>query len=117
VQIGVSGTGGVGGGGTAGGGIVFGYSGESGFQFGTYQTAGGGGYGGVGGSGTIDLAFSGNTDINPLAGIAGTVGGSGGVVVVIGGEDNIMQGGSKPSYTFSLGYGGGTIVESHGFIT
>jgi hypothetical protein len=121
-QLGVSTTGGGGGGGTYGRGIVFVYSGESGFQFGTYDTYGAGGYGGAGGSATVDLTYSGNTNIHDLAGTAGTVGGS--VTLgpmagpTVGAEVNIMQG-TKPSYTVSpIGFGGGpSPVEAHGFVT
>lgn len=117
LQIGVSGTAGAGGGGTAGGGFVFGFSWENGFQFGTYEVAGGGGYGGVSASGVVDVTFSTNTDINDLSGLAGTVGGSGGEGISIGGEVNIPQGDADPSWTFSIGGGGGTPVELHGFVT
>jgi RHS repeat-associated protein len=118
IQIGFSGSGGAAAGGTAGAGIVFGYSRENGFQFGTYEVVGGGGYGGVGASGVIDLTWSPNTDICDLRGIAGTVGGSVGSPISVGGEVNIPQGDASPSYTISGGFGvGPTPFEIHGFIT
>ena len=119
LQLGFSGTGGAGGGGTAGGGIVLGYSRDSGFQFGTYKIGGGGGFGGVGGSVSLDATWSGNTDINQLSGIAGTVGGSVNVLPIVsaGGEVGFNEG-AHPSYTGSLGFGGGPVpFEQHGFVT
>ena len=117
LQIGLSGTAGAGAGVTAGTGIVFGFSWDNGFQFGTYEVFGGGGFGGVSGSGVVDITFSTNTDINDLSGLAGTVGGSGGEGISIGGEINIPEGTAAPSWTFSIGFGGGTPIEQHGFVT
>ena len=118
LQIGVSVGGGLGGGGTGGGGVVFGFSWENGFQFGTYEVAGGGGFAGAAGSGVIDISVSSNSDINDLSGNALTVGGSGGEGLSLGGEANFPQGGEAAnSYTFSFGVGGGTPLEGHAFVT
>ncbi|MFZ5994266.1 MAG: hypothetical protein ACOYU4_04705 [Thermodesulfobacteriota bacterium] len=119
LQIGWSVSGGAGGGGTYGKGIVFGYSKEKGFQWGTYKAFGGGGYGGAGGSLAVDITVSGNTDIRQLAGQGGSVGGSGQYGLATAGlEVNINQG-AEPSYTFSAGVGlpVGTFVEQHGYAT
>ncbi len=118
LQIGVSGSGGAGAGGTAGGGIVFGFSWENGFQFGTYDVVGSGGFGGVGGAGVIDITFSTNTDINDLLGLAGTVGGSG----TVGGGFPLEAKSISPSVMqhrhghLALAMGG-ALIEEHGFVT
>ena len=69
-------------------------------------------------SGVVDITFSTNTDINQLSGLAGTVGGSGGEGLSLGGEVNIPQGNASLSYTFSFGLGAGpSPIEMHGFVT
>ncbi len=117
LQIGVSGSAGAIGGGTAGAGIVFGFSWENGFQFGTYEVAGGGAFGSIAFSGVVDITFSTNNDINSLSGGAVTTGLSGGEGLSIGGEANLPMGDASPSWTFSFGGGGGVPFESHAFLT
>jgi len=116
-QIGVSTTGGAGAGATYGRGFVIGYSNENGLQFGTYDTVGAGGYGGVSGGASVNVSWSGNKNINDLSGIDATVGGSAAMGVDVGVEVGISRGGGKPSYTGSIGIGGGPVpVEMHGFV-
>jgi len=115
-QIGLNGTGGGGAGGTAEVGIIFGYSHESGFHIGSYQSVGGGGYGGVSGSVGLNLSFSKNTDINQLNGKSGSVGGSVDLGLSLGTGASFNQG-AQPSYSGSLGLGGGlTPIEEHGML-
>jgi len=119
LQLGWSVSGGAGAGGTYGKGFVFGYSCESGFQWGRYETVGAGGHGGAGGAGVIDITVSANTDINQLAGLGGSAGGSGQFGgVTFGAETNINEG-ARPSYTVGGGLGlpWGTPVEMHGYAT
>jgi len=118
LQIGFSGTAGAGGGVTSGGGIVLGFSWENGFQIGTYDVIGGGGYGSASFSGVGEISFSTNTDINDLSGGAVTSGGSAGEGISLGGEANIpMDTNAKPSWTLSVGGGGGIPFETHAFLT
>ena len=122
LQFGVSVNAGAGGGATSGFGFVIGFSWKNGFQFGTYDVVGAGGYAGVGGSAVIDFTFSGNKCIKQLEGTTGTVGGSGTVPFLslnVGGETNIPIDGNNAaySYTGSVGIGGGTPIEGHGFVT
>ena len=121
LQIGGSGTAGLGKGGTAGGGVVFGYSEEKGFQAGTYEVTGGGAYIGCSSSVVIDISISTNKDINDLSGSAVTIGGSTsipGTPISGGGEVNIQLSGAEPVYTASIGGGVGPVSwEYHSFIT
>lgn len=116
LQIGLNGTGGGGAGATYERGIAIGVSNWK-FQFGTYRTYGGGGYGGVGGSGSVNVSVSANQNINQLNGRSGSVGASADVGLSIGGGVSINEG-ARPSYSGSIGLGGGPApVEVHGFIT
>jgi hypothetical protein len=117
IQIGVSGSGGIGLGGTTGFGMAFSYSKEKGFQSGFYSTNGGGLSVGASISGMIDATVSNNDSICELRGGSIAPGGSLGEGLVGGGEVNIMLGDSKTSYTGSFGIGGGTPVEGHLFYT
>ena len=65
----------------------------------------------------VGVSVSGNNDINALRGRSGTAGASAGEGVSVGGSVSINEG-ARPSYTGSVGIGGGaTPVETHGFIT
>lgn len=80
--------------------------------------AGGGGFGGASFSGVVDVTFSTNTDINNLSGGAVTGGGSAGEGISVGGEVNVpMEANVAPSWTFSIGGGGGVPFETHAFLT
>jgi hypothetical protein len=118
LQVGFGGSGGAGAGGMALSGFVLGYSKKHGFQFGTFETLGGGGYGGISGSFTLlDVAWSKNDDICALSGNAGTIQASAGLGLSGTGEINFMQGAS-PSYSLSINFGPNlTFIEQHGFYT
>ena len=120
VQIGITFSGGGAVGGTVGIGIAIGYSKESGFSAGFYQTAGGGAEISAGGSVSGTMTISGAGAVDALAGTATTVGGSGGEGLVIGGESNIPANVSpieNSSASFSIGIGAGVPAEMHTFIT
>ena len=120
VQIGITFFGGGASGGMIGFGIAIGYSKDSGFTAGFYQTTGGGSEIGAGGSITGSITISGAGAISALEGTAITIGGSGGEGIVIGGEANIPTDISQienSSGTFSIGVGIGTPAEMHTFIT
>ncbi|MBI4684009.1 MAG: PKD domain-containing protein [Nitrospirae bacterium] len=121
-QIGFGGSAGAGGGGTAISGLVFGYSKECGFQFGTFETLGGGGYGGLSASLTLlELSFSKNKNISDLAGTTATLQQSFGYPAFpfsITTEENIPKDKkAEPSYSISLNFGKGpTFIEGHFFV-
>ncbi len=118
MQFGFSGTAGFLGGGAIGGGAVVGYSQEKGWQFGTYETVGGGAYVGAGAGVTFDVIWSRNKAIRDLQGAGVSTGGSGRIPIgpTIGGDVNISKNGSKPSFSFHAGVGAGTPLEAHGFL-
>ena len=121
LQIGAGGSAGAGKGATAISGFAISYSKDRSFEFGSFQTQGGGGYGGVSASFSfIDIAWSHNKSICDLSGSAGTVQTSVGHPLSpfsLTGEVNFMSG-VEPSYGFSVNFGKGkTWLEEHGFYT
>jgi RHS repeat-associated protein len=120
ISIGVTLGGGGGTGGSVSVGVAFGYSAESGFTAGFYESAGGGSYVGAGGSVTGTLSATGAGTVGALAGTAMAVGGSFGIGPTIGGEAIIPTDLSNLGNTggsFSIGFGGGPIPgELHTFV-
>jgi len=118
VQVGLSGSGGVGGGGTVGAGVVIARDDETGdLDVGMYSTAGGGGFAGLGWSVVLDIITSDNNEIKQLNGISGVSGFSVGEGLVGGYEISVNKG-AKSSQVYSAGIGGGlSPVEFHGFMT
>ena len=120
IQIGITFSGGGAVGGTTSVGIALGYSSDSGFSAGFYQSAGGGSEVGAGGSVTGTLSISGAGAVDALAGTAIVIGGSGGEGVVIGGDVNIPTDITQienSSASFSIGFGAGTPAEMHTYVT
>ncbi len=120
LQVGWSTSGGAGGGGTYGRGFIMGYSGENGFQFGSYRTAGAGGHSGAGGSVVMDVSISDNNSIHAVAGRGAQVGYSvnpNPAIPLTVGQEFTVNDGAAPSSTYSLGLGAGTPVETHGYLT
>jgi len=123
LQLGVSSTAGTVGGGTSGSGLAISHDEDaglfSGWEIGSYGTAGGGGFAGSGGSVTVDLTVSRNDSIHDLSGTAITTGGSFGEGFVGGIEGNIPQNSDAlDSVTFSFGLGAGpSPIEGHVFGT
>jgi len=99
-------------------GLIIGHNPKSGnWGFGFYATGGAGLHGGVSASLTLDITTSDNPCIDNVSGWAGTVGGSAGELFTGGYERNTQLSGTLPSNTYSVGVGGGTPVEGHGYAT
>ena len=86
-------------------------------EFGFYATGGAGLHGGATASVTLDYTTSDNPCIDNLSGWAGTAGVSGGEGISVGYERNTPISGALPSNTLSVGVGGGTPLEGHGYAT
>ena len=115
LQVGLSGSGGLGAGGTVGGGLVIANDEETGdWTFGIYSTEGVGGVVGYGKSLFLDFTFSDNDNISELSGFGSSSGGSYGTGLGGGYEYNVNRG-AKPSQTYSIGATLG--AEAHGFGT
>ena len=99
-------------------GIIWGTNPETNkWQFGFYSTGGGGAHGGATASGTIDYTESDNPCIEDVQGWATVAGGSAGEFWSVGYERNTPLNNKKPSDTVSVGVGGGTPAEGHGYVT
>jgi RHS repeat-associated protein len=99
-------------------GIIIGHNPNTGdWDFGFYATGGAGPYGGASASLTLDITTSDNPCIDDVSGWAGTAGGSVGEFFTGGYERNTQVSGALPSNTYSVGVGGGTPAEGHGFAT
>jgi len=123
LQIGGSGSAGFLSGGSYGGGLIIGYSGAGGFQYGTYRAYGGGLHAGATGSLTLDVSGSTNDYIEDIGGNTLTIGGSADVGASVGGELNLPIEDKKdnkkqknvihPSGTVNIGIGTPTGGEGH----
>jgi hypothetical protein len=129
-QIGITIEASAGGSGTASIGLVVGFSLESGFQMGTYGTAGFGGMGDVGGSIALEIGASNNTNILDLSGSSITAGGSldAGAVAIGSGlmvsptagidVSRPNDGRFKNNYSMKLGLSSSiNPVEMHGYLS
>ena len=110
--IGISGSGGTGVGGTVGAQFVFDLDGNSG----VFVHAGGGAFVGSSGGGTLDVsAFTGSA--TDLSGFFSSTGGSGGEVLIGGGEFHWGAWNGEVGVTGSIGLGGGPVPgEGHHFV-
>ena len=119
VQIGITFSGGIAGGGVITIGIAFGYSESSGFSAGFFETVGGGTIIGAGRSVTGEVTISNVDAVSSLAGTALSVGASlgGDTTPIIGGEITTSPNTDVQSATFQIGYGLGTPIEYHTYIT
>jgi len=99
-------------------GIIIGHNPKTGnWDFGVYATGGAGLHGGASASLTLDITTSDNPCIDDVSGWAGTAGGSVGEFFTGGYERNTQLSGTLPSNTYSVGVGGGTPAEGHGYAT
>ena len=120
VQIGITFTGGFFGAGSFSVGVAFGYSPESGFTAGLWESHGGGWEAGAEASVNGTLSITPEKSVDALSGTAGTIGASMGEFVSIGGEVVIPDGAQgqfgEMGASFSIGFSLGTPAEMHGFV-
>ena len=99
-------------------GLIIGHNPKTGnWDFGFYATGGAGLHGGASASLTLDFTTSDNPCIDDVSGWAGPAGGSAGEFFTGGYERNTQVSGALPSNTYSVGVGGGTPAEGHGYAT